>query len=280
MLIQPYELNELRFAYCYRVFLRWRTHRAKPCPPLAALSRSSLAELVESYDIRVLECASNPTDVLAEISLRPAETISIAASKLKGKVSGWLRDQLNLGRPERLLSSGYFACTVGKSTSDDVEDYLSKQVDHHGYARRTLPPVHVEEFQTDESHVRSAHASVISRFHIVLATSWRKGVFGSASGQQLTSEWRRLQAEFRFALIKVSFVPDHVHLALRLHPAVSPAATVVELMNAAQEFMKRELISVGIDRLWQPSAYIGSFGDLASPQIRKYIENWKTKLAT
>jgi hypothetical protein len=26
--------------------------------------------------------------------------------------------------------------------------------------------------------------------------------------------------------------------------------------------------------LWQSSGYIGSYGDLVSPQIRKYIHNW------
>jgi len=275
MLIQPYELDELHFAYCYRVFMRWRTYRARPIPSLAALSKSTLTKLVEGYDIHVLECATNPTDLLLEVSLKPNDTISIAASKLKGKVSGWIRGELDLKQPERLLSAGYFACTVGNSTSRDVEKYLSEQAVHHGYAQRRLPPVYSERFEPDESHIIPKHASVISRFHCVLATSWRKGVFGSVSGEQLTAEWKKLQAKRRFVLRKVSFVPDHVHLALRLHPAVSPAETIVDLMNVSQEFMKRELVTVGIDRLWQPSAYIGSYGDLASPQIRKYIENWE-----
>jgi REP element-mobilizing transposase RayT len=209
-----------------------------------------------------------------EVSLKPAETISIAASKLKGKVSGWIRNELELELPERLLSTGYFACTVGNSTSSDVDEYLSKQGDHHGYAQRRLPPIYTGQFEIDESRVTPKHAAVISRFHCVLATSGRKGVFGAATGKQLTAEWKRLQAKRRFQLLKVSFVPDHVHLALRLHPAVSPAQTVVELMNVSQEFMKQELVAAGINRLWQPSAYIGSYGDLSSPQIRKYIENW------
>jgi hypothetical protein len=30
----------------------------------------------------------------------------------------------------------------------------------------------------------------------------------------------------------------------------------------------------GQSRVWQPSAYIGGYGDLTSPQIRKYIHNF------
>ncbi len=75
-------------------------------------------------------------------------------------------------------------------------------------------------------------------------------------------------------MIKVSFVPDHAHVALRAHPAVSPGDIAIELMNSAQEEIRGALIPARVERLWQPSLYIGSYGDLASPQIRKYIEQW------
>lgn len=275
MLIQPYERDALQFAYCYRVYMRWRTHRGRAYQPLVSLDKSVLASLTKDYGVHVLECASNPTDLLAEVSLDPTESISSAASKLKGRVSSWLRTELGLKKPGKLLSLGYFACTVGKSISSEVDKYLNSQGEHHGYAARRLPPIYVARFELDETDIRPRHASVISQFHLVLATSGRIGIFGSESGKRVTEEWRRLQAKWRIALLKVSFLPDHVHLALRLHPAVSPAETLVGLMNASQELMKRELVSSGLNRLWQSSAYVGSYGELASPQIRKYIEDWK-----
>jgi REP element-mobilizing transposase RayT len=49
-------------------------------------------------------------------------------------------------------------------------------------------------------------------------------------------------------------------------------------MNASQRLLfeqfAREVIRSRVERLWQPSAYIGSFGELASPQIQQYIRNW------
>jgi REP element-mobilizing transposase RayT len=242
------------------------------------LDKSVLAALTNNYGIHVLDCATNPTDLLAEVSLKPMETISSAASKLKGRVSSWLSTELKLQKPANLLSRGYFACTVGKSTSSDVDKYLNSQGEHHGYAVRRLPPIYLARFELDETNIRPKHASVISQFHIVLATSGRSGIFGSESGKRVTEEWRRLQNKWRMALMKVSFLPDHVHLALRLHPAVSPADIVVGLMNTSQELMKREMVSSEVNRLWQPSAYVGSYGELASPQIRKYIEDWKVSL--
>ena len=74
-------------------------------------------------------------------------------------------------------------------------------------------------------------------------------------------------------------MPDHVHLAVTLHPAVEPASVVVGLMNAGQEAMwhrfDRDVIQAGIERLWQPSAYIGSFGELTSNAISSYVGRWE-----
>jgi REP element-mobilizing transposase RayT len=278
MKLQVYQPHELRFAYCYRVYLRWRTRRGIHQPHLAELKRRELNDLVRVYEIRVLECTSNETDLLCIVSLLPSETISGCASKLKGRVSKWLRERLQLTQPVDLLSKGYFGCTIGKSSSRTVERYLSTQAEHHGYERRRLPPIFVEQYQlsdTDKSRVSARHAAVIAQFHVVLSTNKRRGILGSNQGRKITAEWRKLQNTLRIAFIKVSFVPDHVHIAFRSHPAVSPADVAVALMNSAQELVHQEMIQVGLERLWQPSAYIGSYGDLASAQVRKYMENWR-----
>lgn len=280
MLIQPYRQDELRFAYCYRVYLRWRTHRARPCAPLVGLDRVVLESIASEFDIRILESASDATDLLLLASLKPDESISACAGKLKGRVSKWLREALQLSQPTDLVSRGYFACTVGKSTREAVAQYLNHQSEHHGYAERVLPPVFVESYdlsEEDEANISLKHARAVTQFHLVLATSGRQGVFGLQEGRIVSAEWRKLQTRLKAAFIKVSFLPDHVHLALRTHPSVTPANLTVELMNAAQkvvfEHFPEAVVHSRLERLWQPSAYIGSYGNLASPQISKYIHN-------
>ena len=284
MLIQSYSLAELRFAYCYRLYLRWRTHCARPCPPLPGLAGMELQNLAHEFDIRVLESASDLTDLLALVSLRPTETISGCAGKLKGRTSKWLREALQLAQPADLLSRSYFACTVGKSSAAMVDQYLSRQSEHHGYDQRALPPIHVENFAlsaADEERITLKHAVVVAQWHLVLATRWRRGVFGAAEGRGITEAWRKLLTSLPIALSKVSFVPDHVHVALRAHPSASPAQAALDLMNSAQQTIFEQfpeaILQAKLARLWQPSAYLGSFGDLVSPKISKYINNWADK---
>jgi putative transposase len=199
---------------------------------------------------------------------------------VKGRISKWLREELNLTDLQPLLGKGYFACTTGKTKSRVVERYLSLQGEHHGYANRVLPPIFVDQYQLsaeDKCRISPHHAMVIAQFHLVFSTTWRRGIFGSAQGRRVAKIWLEIQHELRIALIKVSFVPDHVHVALRSHPSVSPASIVAGLMNSAQKAVEREMIQARVNRLWMNSAYVGSYGDLSSSQIRKFIEGWSSE---
>lgn len=152
--------------------------------------------------------------------------------------------------------------------------------EHHGYAQRKLPPIFVDRYELnaeDIARISPRHAAVVAQFHLVMSTSGRQGILGSQEGRRIAAEWRRLQVASRIALVKISFVPDHVHVAFRAHPASSPADIAAALMNSAQEVISGSLISAQLERLWQPSVYLGSYGDLASPQIRKYLEHWETR---
>ena len=127
--------------------------------------------------------------------------------------------------------------------------------------------------------LRASHAVTVLQFQMVLSTWKRQGAFSRAAGEIVASCWRRLAETRPLVIEKVSFVPDHVHLAVRAHPSTSPAEFVVELMNASQERMWNDfadlVIEGGVDRLWQPSAYIGSYGDLESRKTAGYVRNWE-----
>ncbi len=278
MFLQPYQPHELRFAYCYRVYLRCRTYKLQSLTPLVSLDRRTLNELLVPYDVRVLKSATDTTDLLALMSLQPIDSISAASSKLKGRVSKWLGQALTPLEPANLLSKGYFACTVGKSRRTAVERYLASQARHHGYDQRVMPPVFVKQYHLspqDLARVSPKHAVVVADFHIVLATRYRKGVFGSRQSRDVATSWCDLQKTIPICIRKVSILPDHAHIAIRAHPSAAPANVVIELMNSAQGVMQNELVRAGIDRLWEPSAYIGSYGDLSSSEIRQYIEGWE-----
>lgn len=279
MRMQAYTPAELHFAWCNRILIRCRSHRCRPIAQLDSLTTEILADLLKPYGIHLLEFAKASNEFQAMLSLTPNESTSTAASKTKGRISKWLSSQQPDSSERPKLARGYFAVTLGEPVSESIEHYLGQQSEHHGYDRRARPPVYVQSFtHTDEERrmLATDHASTVLRYHFVLATWYRRGVFTDETGRLVTERWRDLQRGY--LIDKVSFVPDHVHLALTLHPVQSPASVVATLMNAAQEMMwdryGHVLIQSAVERLWQPSAYIGSFGALSSKAIKSYMHRW------
>ena len=277
--MHPYTPSELTFAYSYQVFLRWQTHRSQTVAPLAALSQGDISPIAEKYGIKLLDHAASPTDIALVVGLKPEETVSACTGKLKGQLSKLLRGMCGASAPATILAKGYYACTVGKSISEAVQAYLDKQGDHHGYGKRVIPPIHVEKCVAsaeDDEAMSPVHAHTDLRFHVVLASSGRNGIFGSESGPAVCSQWKRLEKEQPVRFLKMSFVPDHVHLAVRAHPSVSLPELVCGLMNTAQELMWSEfrdhMLQAGQNRLWMPSAYLGSFGELSAAETRGYVK--------
>jgi REP element-mobilizing transposase RayT len=286
MFKEPFQRSELKFAYCYRVYCRWRTYCRVARPELKRLDVPLLNEVLNPYRLHVLEAACTDVDIRTLVSLRPDESVSVAASKLKGRVSKWLREEIGLTKATDLLGRGYFACTCGKNTRAAIEEYLERQAEHHGYDQRVCPPVFVKQFSPSpaiERVVDTINSSARLYFHVVLSTWRRRGVFCEETAQAIAERWLDLQREHRFAIRKVSFVPDHVHIAVRIHSSVVPATMITELLNSAQDLMwgtyARNVIKAGVERLWEPGGYIGSYGELASPQIRDYIRKWESSPA-
>lgn len=282
MFLPPVNAPDLNLAFTYKVYLRWHTHRLRLLSALAELSLAEAQEFAEPVGIKILELRADERNLLMLVSLLPTESVSVCASKLKGRLSKWLRMRSGLSEAESLLGRGYFACTSGHNTKADVTGYLDKQPAHHGYARRVLPPVFIKEWApapADDERLNPAHAMAALQFHVVLAVANRHGVFGDESGPVIAEDWRILGNEEKFSLLKVSFVPDHIHVAVRTHPAVVPVNLVARLMQSAQERMLRDfpehLIQAELSRLWPNGAYLGSYGDITSKRVRGYIQRWE-----
>ncbi|MDP1545645.1 MAG: IS200/IS605 family transposase [Anaerolineales bacterium] len=285
MNIASFSADELAFAWCNRIYFAFHTHRRKPIQCLQQLDKESLEELLDPYGIHLLEFNNTEIESRALVSLTVSDSASSAASKIKGRLSKWISNNYG-GAPEekhQWLGRGYFATTTGKSAAEEVAAYLERQGEHHGYGSVPQSPVYIRTYDRHDANDRllaTDHAVTRLQYHLVLATEWRRGVFSKESAAMVAERWRAMQTEIKAVIRKVSILPDHVHLAVDLHPTVLPASVAVALMNAAQALMIEKfdmaLIRARVNRLWQASAYVGSFGDLRSAAIASYIKRWES----
>jgi putative transposase len=206
------------------------------------------------------------------MSLRPTQVIADALKKLKGRSSAAMVKQFGLTPP--LWARGYLARSTGRVRVEAVKRYLDSQAEHHGYSTRALPP----EFKfraTEPEALTTAHASFGLSHHIVLATRFRRGVFGSKTGEALVNYWIRVAAKHGFAVDQATVLPDHVHLLVRITPKISVDQVVLSLMNNGQYFVGKNfphtLVEAKINQLWQPSAYVGTCGELTTALLKAFL---------
>jgi putative transposase len=267
--------TELHWAYqlhhyiCFRT--RWRHEVFGDTNREASLSRL-LAEVCGNHGYHLLQHKVYPDHLRCLLSLKPDQSISVVINKLKSNISRELCLEFGLQAP--LWATGYLAQSVGRVRIRAVKNYMAHQAEHHGYSARISPPV-FRYRGAQPVLLRAAHAVFDLSFHLVFATRYRRGVFGSSLGSALVDYWLKVARKKGFALDEASVLPDHVHLLIRLKPRTTVEECALSLMNNSQHWIerhhKRALIQAKIDRVWQPSAYAGTCGKVTTAMVKAFL---------
>jgi putative transposase len=271
--VEPFK--EISWAFQLHYYLCFRTHRRRPLfddRSKAIALWQTLNDLCKANDFHLLEKTQEAKHVQMVLSLRPNQRISEALKKLKGRSSGALCREFGIAPP--LWARGYLARSVGRVRVQAVRRYLAEQAAHHGYSKRTLAPVF--RFRAPEPRLlATAHATFDLTHHLVLATKFRRAVFGSNMGEALVNYWTKVAARRGFALDQATVLPDHVHLLVRITPKTTVEEITLSLMNNGQYFIAkrfpRALVEAKIDQLWQASAYAGTCGELTTALLRAFL---------
>lgn len=268
-------LTTISWAYQLHYYLCFRTHRRKQLfstTTQSDLLRSVVAEICERHEYNLLECQDYPDQFRCLLSLQPSQTLSKVIQTIKTNSSRECGLQLNVSPP--LWARGFLARSTGRMRIGAVRRYLEQQSEHHGYSWRLQPPVYLYR-TTSPVILHSPHAIFDLSHHLVFVTYQRRGVFTSNLGLSLSEYWLKVAGKRGFAIDQISVVPDHVHLLVRTTPKMSIEDCVLTLLNNAQHFLGQRfpgiLVTVGLDRLWQPSAYAGTCGEMSTALIKKWL---------
>ena len=265
MYLTPY--TSLTWAYQLHYYICFRTHRRH-----ASLDTTRLLEIFNEIcardDYHLLECQPHPNQVRCLFSLHPTHTISKTVQTVKCNSSRVL------ALPNPTWARGYLARSVGTVRLNVVREYLEHQSEHHGYDGRILPPVY--RYHAKEAvRLTAAHCCFELSHHVVLATRWRKGVFDSTLAAALSEYWLTVASARGFAIDQISIVPDHVHMIVRIVPSMSIEQCALLLMNNGQYFVWKNygklLVGIGLDQLWESSAYVGTRGDYTTALIKAWL---------
>ena len=268
-------LTELSWAYQLHYYLCFRTQRRRKL--FSSLERNdalnqTLSEICERHEYHLLKASVYDDPLRCLLSLRPSDSISKVLQTVKTNLSREFGKGFVVQAP--IWADGFLARSVGRVRIDAVKKYLDSQAEHHGYARRIRPPVFHFVTQNPVT-LTSAHSVFDLNHHFVIATRYRRGVFGSRTGEELVSYWHRVASKKDFAIDRVTVLPDHIHLIVRIVPKISIQNTVLALMNNGQHWLSTRyphlMVEAGVNQLWQPSAYVGTTGRMTTALIKSFL---------
>ena len=123
---------------------------------------------------------------------------------------------------------------------------------------------------------RTSHAVDETKYHLVWAPKYRKGMLRGALRERVEGLLREIAQDFGFAIDTVEVAVDHVHLFLDFPPRYS-IATVVGILKSisasqvVEEFpqLKEQLWA---RELWEDGYFARTVGDKVTAEvIRRYI---------
>jgi REP-associated tyrosine transposase len=271
MHIQVYEsLNwayQLHYYICFRSHLRKRLYTSSTSQEKL---NTRLLEICQRHDYHLLQSKWHSSQIRILLSLRPDQAISKVIQTLKPNLASAC-DQVS-----PVWARGFLAKSTGRVNRETVRRYLTAQTEHHGYAQRLLPPV-FRYRSRDRKPLRSAHAFFDLSHHVVLATQFRRAVFGASTARALGTYWLEVAQKRGFAIDQMSILPDHGHLMMRIMPKASVESCVFSLMNNGQYFMAKHFPEIFVktetERLWESSAYAGTCGEFTTALMRTFLRD-------
>lgn len=119
------------------------------------------------------------------------------------------------------------------------------------------------------------------QYHIVWCTKYRRAVLRNGIDEELKEMLRQLAEEYRFRILAMEVMPDHVHLLLDCRPQfmISDMVKIMKGNTARWLFMKCPELKKSLwgGHLWNPSYCAVTVSDRSREQVVRYIEGQKEK---
>lgn len=138
-------------------------------------------------------------------------------------------------------------------------------------------------FYQDNTHAGS-HCRYNLKYHLVWCPKYRRSFLTGEIAARLRQILSEIAHDYRFCIIAMEVMPDHIHILVEVPPKYSPAKVVQLFKGISSRKLRLEFLDV-IKRyiwkegtLWAIGYYVGSVGDgVTTELIREYINNQKAQ---
>ena len=137
-------------------------------------------------------------------------------------------------------------------------------------------------YKAEETELTYGRGYVYSlQYHIVWCTKYRRPVLKDGADTDCKSLLQELAREYRFQIMAIEVMPDHIHLLVD----ASPQFCIPDMIKIMKGGLARKLFLLHPQmkkklwggHLWNPSYCVVTVSDRSREQIIHYIESQKEK---
>jgi REP element-mobilizing transposase RayT len=208
----------------------------------------------ETDGLRLIAQDFNPSRVMLTFKAEPRVVPTQIAQRAKGRLQhAWRKSgsPIDFSRKVAIRS-------LGENITDVVESYIRDQlVDMDLADPRYRLRLAENAFESDRIDLDEPAETNSGRYwynlHLVLVTCGRYRIGDPDTLEALQDKALRCARDTGLAIKSIALMPDHIHVALRGSPKISPLQIGILLQNATAR-------ATGT-RLWQDNFYVGTFSE-------------------
>jgi putative transposase len=128
-----------------------------------------------------------------------------------------------------------------------------------------------KQYNSDGGLIFSCH------YHIVFTPKYRRRVLTDKIAKRLKELILEKQDLFKYKVLDMEIMLDHVHLLLDSNPKIGIYNQVNQIKGYTSHILRNEFpeLKTRIPTLWTRSKFISSVGAVTLEVVKKYIENQK-----
>lgn len=117
------------------------------------------------------------------------------------------------------------------------------------------------------------------QYHVIFTTKYRRRVLNSVIEERLKTLLFEKQKEYKYDIIEMEIMPDHVHLLLDINPRLGIYKIVGLIKGYTSKILRGEFkeLRSRIPTLWTRSKFISTVGSVSLEVVKKYIDEQKNK---
>jgi putative transposase len=128
-----------------------------------------------------------------------------------------------------------------------------------------------KKYKTDNHLVFSC------QYHVIFCPKYRRSVLVDEVDKRLKELILSKESEYRYEVLDMEVMPDHVHLILDVNPKVGIFTVVNHIKGYTSHELRKEFPSLKsrLPTLWTQSKFISSVGAVTLEVVKKYLKEQK-----